>query len=93
MKRIALEPYFLHQDQVQSLLGDRRTGAARARAARRSDPEGALPYVLAAELAEALPALGVFGAIAALAAILIAAQVIGRQLRVDDGNCLMAQFL
>lgn len=59
MKRIALEPYFLHQDQVQSLLGDQRTGAARARAARRSDPERALPYVLAAELAEALPALGI----------------------------------
>lgn len=59
MKRIALEPYFLHQDQVQSLLGDQRTGSARARAARRSDPEAALPYVLAAELAEALPALGI----------------------------------
>ena len=52
MKRTALEPYFLHQDQVQSLLGDQRTGAARARAARRSDPEAALPYVLAAGLAD-----------------------------------------
>ncbi|HUC24244.1 MAG TPA: hypothetical protein VMA73_16160 [Streptosporangiaceae bacterium] len=59
MKRIALEPYFLHQDQVQSLLGDQRTGSARARAACRSDPEAALPYVLAAELAEALPTLGI----------------------------------
>ena len=59
MTRIALEPYFLHQDQVQSLLGDQRTESARARAARRSDPEAALPYVLASELAEALPALGI----------------------------------
>lgn len=59
MTRIALEPYFLHQDQVQSLLGDQRTESARARAARRSDPVAALPYVLASELAEALPALGI----------------------------------
>jgi hypothetical protein len=59
MTRIALEPYFLHQDQVQSLLGDQRTESARARAARRSDPVAALPYALASELAEALPALGI----------------------------------
>ncbi|WP_050494757.1 hypothetical protein [Streptomyces griseus] len=59
MTRIALEPYFLHQDQVQSLLGERRTESARARAARRSEPEAALPYALAAELAEALSSLGV----------------------------------
>jgi hypothetical protein len=59
MTRIALEPYFLHQDQVQSLLGDQRTESARARAARRSDPVAALPYVLASELAKALPALGI----------------------------------
>lgn len=59
MTRIALEPYFLHQDQVQSLLGEQRAQSARARAARRSDPEAALPYVLATELAEALPSLGV----------------------------------
>lgn len=59
MTRIALEPYFLHQDQVQSLLGEQRTESARARAARRGDPRAALPYVLASELAEALPALGV----------------------------------
>lgn len=57
--RIALEPYFLHQDQAQSLLGEQRTESARAQAARRADPEAALPYVLAAELAGALPALGV----------------------------------
>ncbi|WP_157621664.1 hypothetical protein [Saccharothrix sp. NRRL B-16348] len=59
MTRIALEPYFLHQDQVQSLLGERRTESARARSARRSDPEAAFPYALAAELAEALVPLGV----------------------------------
>lgn len=59
MTRIALEPYFLHQDQVQSLLGEQRTDSARARAARRSEPEAALPYVLATELAEALSSLGV----------------------------------
>ncbi|MFD4443833.1 hypothetical protein ACFWPK_29075 [Nocardia sp. NPDC058519] len=59
MTRIALEPYFLHQDQVHSFLGEQRTERARARAARRSDPEAALPYVLAAEFAEALSLLGV----------------------------------
>jgi hypothetical protein len=59
MKRVALEPYFLHQEQVQTLLGPQRTASARARAASRSDPEAAVPYVLAAELAEALSALGV----------------------------------
>jgi hypothetical protein len=59
MTRIALEPYFLHQDQVQSLLGDQRTESAQARAARRSDPVAALPYALASELAKALPALGI----------------------------------
>src|ERR1700722_7084696 len=59
MTRIALEPYFLHQDQVQSLLGEQRTESAWARAARRNDPKAALPYVLATELAEALPALGI----------------------------------
>ncbi|QFY07932.1 hypothetical protein GBF35_15690 [Nonomuraea phyllanthi] len=59
MTRIALEPYYLHQDQVQSLLGDQRTESARARADRRSNPAAALPYVLASELAEALPTLGI----------------------------------
>ncbi|MFH8360731.1 hypothetical protein ACH4FV_14195 [Streptomyces anulatus] len=59
MTRISLEPYFVHQDHVQSLLGEQRTESARARAARRSDPETALPYVLATELAEALSSLGV----------------------------------
>lgn len=59
MMRIALDPYYLHQDQVQSLLGDQRTESALARAARRRDPEAALPYALASELASALPALGI----------------------------------
>ena len=58
MTRISLEPFFLHQDQVQSLLGGQRAEVARAEAARRRDPTSALPYVLAAELARALPALG-----------------------------------
>jgi hypothetical protein len=59
MTRISLEPFFLHQDQVQTLLGEQRAEVARAEAARRSDPSSALPYVLAAELATALPALGI----------------------------------
>lgn len=59
MTRIALEPYFLHQDQVQALLGDQRAESARERAARRTELEAALPYTLAAELAEALSLLGV----------------------------------
>lgn len=81
MTRIALEPYFLHQDQVQSLLGEQRTESARARAARRSDPEAALPYVLATELAEALSALGV-GELArcALEQDLRPGQVVGAEL-------------
>lgn len=81
MTRIALEPYFLHQDQVQSLLGERRTEAARARAARRSDPEAALPYLLAAELGEALSLFGV-GELArrVLEQDLRAGQVVGTEL-------------
>lgn len=81
MTRIALEPYFLHQDQVQSLLGDQRTESARARASRRSDPEASLPYALATELAEALSLLGV-GELAkhALKQDLRAGQVIGTEL-------------
>jgi hypothetical protein len=84
MTRIALEPYFLHQDQVQSLLGEQRAESARARAARRSDPEAALPYVLATELAEALPALRV-GELArcALEQDLRAGQVVGAELKFD----------
>jgi len=81
MTRITLEPYFLHQDQVQSLLGEQRAESARARAARRSDPEAALPYVLATELAEALPALKI-GELArcALEQDLRAGQVVGAEL-------------
>ncbi|MGW0918624.1 hypothetical protein ACWD3J_06415 [Streptomyces sp. NPDC002755] len=59
MTRIVLEPYFLHQEQAQSLLGEQRTQSAQARAARRSEPEAALPYVLAAELSDAVPSMGV----------------------------------
>lgn len=59
MTRIVLDPYFLHQEQVQSLIGERRTETARARAARRNDPASALPYTLASELAGALPSLGI----------------------------------
>jgi hypothetical protein len=81
MTRIALEPYFLHQDHVQSLLGEQRTESARARAARRSDPEAALPYVLAEKLAEALSALGV-GELArcALEQNLCVGQIVGAEL-------------
>jgi len=81
MTRITLEPYFLHQDQLQSLLGEHRTESARARAARRSDPAAALPYVLATELAEALPALGV-GELArcALEQDLRGGQIVGAEL-------------
>ncbi|MET8086148.1 hypothetical protein [Micromonospora sp. NPDC005237] len=84
MMRIALEPYFLHQDQVQSLLGEHRTESARARAARRSDPEAALPYVLAAELAQALSSLGI-GELArrVLERDLRAGQVVGTELQFE----------
>lgn len=81
MTRITLEPYFLHQDQLQSLLGEQRTESARAQAARRSDPKAALPYVLATELAEALSSLGV-GELArcVLEQNLRAGQVVGAEL-------------
>ncbi|MFG2064317.1 hypothetical protein ACGFIK_23180 [Micromonospora sp. NPDC048871] len=84
MTRIALEPYFLHQDQAQSLLGEHRTESARARAARRSDPEAALPYVLAAELAQALSSLGI-GELArrVLERDLPAGQVVGTELQFE----------
>ncbi|HEX9539391.1 MAG TPA: hypothetical protein VGA04_14590 [Streptosporangiaceae bacterium] len=59
MARIALEPYFLHQEQVQALIGPQRATSALARAADRRDPEAAAPYVLAVALAEALPLLGI----------------------------------
>ncbi len=59
MMRIALEPYFLHQEQVQALIGPQRTASALAQVASRDNPEVAAPYVLATALAEALPALGI----------------------------------
>ena len=47
MTRIALEPYFVHQEQVQALIGPQRTASALARVASRGNPEAAAPYVLA----------------------------------------------
>lgn len=81
MTRIALEPYFLHQDQLQTLLGEHRAKSARAQAAHRSNPEAALPYVLATALAEALPALRV-GELArsALKQDLRTGQIVGAEL-------------
>jgi hypothetical protein len=59
MTRIVLEPYFLHQDQLQSLLGEQRAKSALMQAARRSNPVAAMPYMLATELAKALSSIGV----------------------------------
>lgn len=57
MARIALEPYFLHQEQVQALIGPQRTASALAQIASRDDSAAAAPYILAAALADVLPAL------------------------------------
>ncbi|HEY1914513.1 MAG TPA: hypothetical protein VGH27_02960 [Streptosporangiaceae bacterium] len=59
MTRIALEPYFMHQEQVQALIGPQRTASAMTRMASRDNPEAAAPYILAGALAEALPMLGI----------------------------------
>jgi hypothetical protein len=59
MARVTLEPYYLHQEHVRNLLGPDRAASAQERAASRSDPETAMPYLLAGELGHALPALGV----------------------------------
>jgi len=59
MTRIALEPYFVHQEQVQALIGPLRTASALARMASRGNPEAAAPYIFAEALAEALPVLGI----------------------------------
>jgi hypothetical protein len=59
MTRVTLEPYYLHQDHVRNLLGPDRAAFAQEQADSRSDPETAMPYVLAWELGQALPALGV----------------------------------
>ncbi len=60
MVRIALEPYFLHEEQVQAILGLDRAVAAISRIpdtqAVSANPK---PYALATALAEALPGLGV----------------------------------
>jgi hypothetical protein len=58
MTRIALEPYFLHQKQVQALIGPQRTASVLAQVASRGNLE-AVPYSLATALAEALPSLGI----------------------------------
>jgi hypothetical protein len=59
MTRIALEPYFLHEELVHILIGPDRMATALARAASMPNPKAAVPYVLASVLAEALPAMGV----------------------------------
>jgi len=79
------------QAEIDTLLGKRLTAAA---ASAGSGEGGVAAAVATAERAirpEAI-ALGVFGGIAALAAVLIAAQVIGRQLRLgaDDADVLRA---
>jgi hypothetical protein len=55
MTRIALEPFYLHREQVTALLGPQRAAGLGQRA------DGSWPtlYALAAALAEALPHLGI----------------------------------
>ena len=55
MTRIALEPFYLHQEQVTALLGPQRAVSV----GQRAEGTGPTPYVLAAALAEALPYLGI----------------------------------
>src|ERR1700744_508314 len=59
MAGVTLEPYYLHREHVRNLLGPDRAASAQERAASRSDPEAAMPYLLAGELGQALSALGV----------------------------------
>ena len=59
MTRIALEPYFVHQEQVQALIGPQRTASALAQVVSRGNPEAAAAYIFAGALAEALPMLGI----------------------------------
>lgn len=60
MERIALEPYFLHEEQVQGLLGpERATAALSSVSATNIASANPLPYALATALAEALPDLNV----------------------------------
>jgi hypothetical protein len=57
--RIALEPFFLHQEQVTALLGATRMNAALAEAARRPGPPEPMSYVLSSSLAKYLPDLNI----------------------------------
>jgi hypothetical protein len=60
MARIALEPYFLHEEQVQGLLGpERATAAVSSGTTAQIASANPMPYVLATALAEALPYLNV----------------------------------
>lgn len=58
MTRIALEPYFLHEEQVQGLLGTARATMAVSHVnAAHIASANPMPYALATALAEALPEL------------------------------------
>lgn len=60
MERIALEPYFLHEEQVQGLLGPKRAATAISHAhAGQVVSVNPTAYALATALAEALPRLNV----------------------------------
>lgn len=60
MARIALEPYFLHEEQLQAILGLARSTTAIALANSGTIVSGnPVPYALAAGLAQALPDLGI----------------------------------
>jgi FtsX-like permease family len=79
------------QSEVDALLGKRLTAAASGSNGGEGEVAAAVATAERAIRPEAI-ALGVFGGIAGLAAILIAAQVIGRQLRLgsDDAGVLRA---
>jgi hypothetical protein len=55
MTRIALEPFYLHREQVTALLGPQRAAVL----GQRADGNRLTAYTLAAALAEALPHLGI----------------------------------
>ena len=55
MTRIALEPFYLHREQVTALLGPTRAAGPR----QHDDGAWPTPYALTAALAEALPHLGI----------------------------------
>jgi putative ABC transport system permease protein len=79
------------QSEVDALLGKRLTAAASGSNGGEGEVAAAVATAERAIRPEAI-ALGVFGGIAGLAAILLAAQVIGRQLRLgsDDAGVLRA---